>query len=186
VRLDNVACGFAYRDSAFKRDRDRYVVTAVEFELSRERELKIDYAGVREELASLGVRQPDHRSVAEAITRIRTRRLPNPALIGNAGSFFKNPLVDAATVAALHANHPDLPAWAAGNARSKLSAAWLIEACGLKGFREGDAGVSDQHALVLVNHGRASGADMLALADRIRAQVRDRFDVDIEPEPLIV
>lgn len=186
VRLDPAQCAFAYRDSVFRRERNRFVVTAVEFELSRTRELRIDYAGVREELAALGVGAPDHRSVAEAISRIRMRKLPNPALIGNAGSFFKNPVVDTLTAASLQRAHPHLPAWPAAGDHSKLSAAWLIESCGLKGVREGDAGVSDQHALVLVNHGNASGADLLALADRIRTQVRARYGVDIEPEPLIV
>jgi UDP-N-acetylmuramate dehydrogenase len=186
VRIANADCAFGYRDSLFKRERDRYLVVAVEFELPRQRELRIGYAGVREELAMLGVTEPNPLNVAEAIARIRMRKLPNPALIGNAGSFFKNPLVDIATADALHRAHPDLPNWRAGEDRAKLSAAWLIEACGLKGVREGDASVSDQHALVLVNHGGASGAQIWALAERIRSEVRSRFGVEIEPEPLVV
>jgi len=186
VRIANADCAFAYRDSLFKRARDRYVVTAVEFELRRRRELRIDYAGIGAELDALGVGTPTAATVAEAIARIRTRKLPNPALVGNAGSFFKNPIVDAGLANALRAEHPALPAWPAGDTQAKLSAAWLIEACGLKGLREGDAAVSPQHALVLVNRGAATGAQVLELAVRIRDAVRTRFGVELEPEPRIV
>lgn len=186
VRLTTAECAFAYRDSVFKHQRDRYVVTAVEFRLPRRRELRVDYAGVGDELAALGIDTPTPASVAEAIARLRTRKLPNPALIGNAGSFFKNPLVDATVAERLRAEHPALPAWPAGDAHVKLSAAWLIEACGFKGLREGDAAVSDRHALVLVNHGHATGAQLWALAERIRAGVHERFGVAIEPEPRVV
>ena len=185
VRLDNAGCAFGYRDSLFKRERERWVVTAVEFEFVRDRPLRLDYAGVREELASMGIDTPRAPAVAEAIARIRTRKLPNPALIGNAGSFFKNPLVDPGHAAALHAAHPAMPVWPAGG-RNKLSAAWLIEACGLKGSRDGDAGISAQHALVLVNHGQATGAQLLALTRRVTDAVRERFGVELEPEPLVV
>jgi UDP-N-acetylmuramate dehydrogenase len=186
LRIDNADCAFDYRDSLFKRDRNRYVVTAVEFGLPRQREPRIDYAGVREELAALGVTEPTAPTVAKAIARIRMRKLPNPALIGNAGSFFKNPLVDTAKAAALRGQQPGLPAWPAGDGRAKLSAAWLIESCGFKGLREGDAAVSEQHALVLVNHGHASGAQIWALAERVRNGVCTRFGVELEPEPLVI
>lgn len=186
VRIANADCAFAYRDSLFKRERDRYVVTAVEFELSRSGELRIDYAGIDTELAAMGIAAPTAPTVAEAIARIRTRKLPNPALLGNAGSFFKNPIVDAALADTLQRQYPPLPNWPVGDARRKLSAAWLIEACGLKGLREGDAAVSDRHALVLVNHGAATGAQVFALAERIRDTVRTRFAVELEPEPRIV
>jgi UDP-N-acetylmuramate dehydrogenase len=186
TRLGNADCAFGYRDSLFKRAPDRYIVTAVEFDLPRQRALRVDYAGVREELATLGVAVPTATTVAEAIARIRTRKLPDPALIGNAGSFFKNPLVDTATAAALRERHAGLPTWAAGEGRAKLSAAWFIETCGFKGLREGDAAVSEQHALVLVNRGNATGAQVHALAERIRERVRERFGVELEPEPLIV
>lgn len=186
VRLDRMQCAFGYRDSAFKRAPDRYVITAIELVLPRERPLRTGYAGIAEELAALGVETPTPARLAEAIARIRTRKLPNPALVGNAGSFFKNPVVTAAAAEALRREHPDLPAWPAGDGAMKLAAAWLIERCGFKGLREGDAGVSAEHALVLVNHGRASGAELLALARRIVETVAQRFGVVLEPEPRIV
>lgn len=187
ARIAGADCGFAYRDSIFKRDPERWIVVAVEFRLPRQRPLRLGYAGVREELAAMGVDAPRAVHVAEAISRLRTRKLPNPALLPNAGSFFKNPLVPAALAESLRAALPGLPAWPGTTPElRKLPAAWLIEACGWKGFREGDAGVADQHALVLVNHGSASGADLLALARRIVASVHERFGVVLEPEPRIL
>ena len=185
MRLGNADCAFAYRDSVFKREPARYVVTAAEFLLPRRRELRLDYAGIGEELAAMGLDSPSHAAVADAVMRLRTRKLPNPALIGNAGSFFKNPVVEAALAAELVRANPALPSWPAAEYR-KLSAAWLIESCDFKGLREGDAGVSTQHALVLVNHGNATGAQIWALAQRIQASVKQRFGVMLEPEPLVL
>ena len=188
-------CAFAYRDSAFKHAPDRYVVTAVEFALTRTPRLRLDYAGLREELAAMGHPTSDGEAggaatpsrVAEAVCRIRRRKLPDPAVVGNAGSFFKNPIVPATQAGALKAAHPTLPVFPAGDeALRKLSAAWLIDRCGWKGHREGDAGVAASHALVLVNHGGATGAQLLDLARRIAASVHDRFGVALEPEPRIV
>jgi UDP-N-acetylmuramate dehydrogenase len=180
------ACRFAYRDSAFKQDRDRWIVTAVDFRLQRNRAPNLGYAGVREELAALGFAQPTPAQVAQAVRRLRRRKLPDPALVGNAGSFFKNPIVPASLAAELRAAHPGLPVHPARDGSCKLSAAWLIEDCGFKGFREGDAGISAQHALVLVNHGRATGAELLGLARRVAHSVEQRFRVRLEPEPRIV
>lgn len=195
-RFDAAACAFAYRDSVFKHDLDRYLITAVEFALPRADRLPpdaltLDYAGIREMLATMGIATPGAREVAEAVIHLRRSKLPDPAVIGNAGSFFKNPIVPAAQADALLAAHPRLPVFrGAGDDSRKLSAAWLIDACGWKGHRiaigSGDAGVSDRHALVLVNHGRATGAELLALARDIANSVRDRFGVPIEPEPRIV
>ena len=186
-RLSAAQCGFAYRDSLFKRQRDRFLVAAVEFRLPRVAPPRIDYAGVREALAADGIDATTPRQVFDAVCALRRRKLPDPARIGNAGSFFKNPVVPAAVALALAAAHPGLPVFPGGDADSrKLSAAWLIDACGWKGHRQGDAGVSHQHALVLVNHGAATGAQLLALARTIADSVGARFGVALEPEPRIV
>ena len=187
VRFAAADCAFTYRDSRFKHEADRYVVTAVEFRLDRQPRLRLEYAGIREELAAMAIATPTASDVAEAVIRIRRRKLPDPAVIGNAGSFFKNPIVATADAEALRTLHPDMPVFPSGSAgRSKLSAAWLIDRCGWKGHRDGDAGVSAGHALVLVNHGNATGAQLLDLARRIAASVRERFGVSIEPEPRII
>lgn len=185
-RLAGADCGFGYRDSVFRREPDRWIVTAVEFRLSRTPALMLDYAGVREELATITTGAPTPIQAAEAIRRLRRRKLPDPALIGNAGSFFKNPVVSAALADELRAASPEAPAYPAGAGHVKLSAAWMIEACGWRGFREGDAGISARHALVLVNHGRATGAELLAVARRVAESVERRFGVRLEPEPRIV
>jgi UDP-N-acetylmuramate dehydrogenase len=186
-RLGPDACRFAYRDSAFKRDPGRWIVTAVEFALSRSNAPVLDYAGLRDELAAMGIAAPTAMQAAEAVIRIRRRKLPDPVVLGNAGSFFKNPIVSAARADALHAAHPALPMFRSeSDATRKLSAAWLIDACGWKGHRDGDAGVSPEHALVLVNHGEATGAQLLALARRIAGSVQERFGIALEPEPRIV
>jgi UDP-N-acetylmuramate dehydrogenase len=186
-RVSRADCGFAYRDSVFKREPERWVVTALELRLPRQAELRLDYAGVREELATMGIEAPRAPHVAEAISRIRTRKLPNPALIGNAGSFFKNPIVPLAQAEALREAHAGLPVFPGDRDDTrKLSAAWMIEQAGWKGFREGDAGISAQHSLVLVNHGNATGAQLLALARRVAGSVGEKFGVALEPEPRII
>lgn len=185
--LDRASCAFGYRDSLFKREPDRRIVTAVEFLLPRRPSLRLDYAGIGDELAAMGISSPSATQVAEAVIRIRRRKLPDPAVLGNAGSFFKNPIVPAAQAQALTQQHPALPTFRGNNDSSrKLSAAWMIETCGWRGFRDGDAGVAQSHALVLVNHGHASGAQLLALARRIAESVQQRFGVMIEPEPKLI
>lgn len=184
--LDRAACAFAYRDSVFKHEPGRYIVTAVRFVLPRSRELRIDYAGIREELARMGIEKPAPFHVAEAVVHLRTRKLPDPAVIGNAGSFFKNPIVDASLGESLKREHPELVSWVGGDGRWKLSAAWLIEASDFKGEREGDAGISNRHALVLVNHGRATGGELWAFAQKVITGVRAKFGVTLEPEPVVI
>ena len=191
MRFDREACAFAYRDSLFKRDPEHYVVTVVEFALSRTPQLVLDYAGIVDELQAMGLdaASPGLRAaqVAEAVIRVRQRKLPDPAVLGNAGSFFKNPMVPAHVADALKTEHPAMPVFRGSSDETrKLSAAWLIDQCGWKGHRDGDAGVAASHALVLVNHGHASGAELLALARRIAGSVQARFGVAIEPEPRIV
>jgi UDP-N-acetylmuramate dehydrogenase len=186
VTLDHAACAFGYRDSLFKREPGRYIVTAVRFVLPRHRPLRTDYAGINEQLARLGVDKPAPFHVAEAVVHLRTSKLPDPSVIGNAGSFFKNPVVDAALADALQREHPGLAVWPQPDGRSKVSAAWLIEAAGFKGLREGDAGMSHRHALVLVNHGKATGPQLWALAQKVMHGVHATFGVALEPEPIVI
>lgn len=186
-RFDADACAFAYRDSVFKHQPDRYIVTAVEFALPRTPSLKLDYAGIGDELLAMGIGAPTPRDVAQAVIAIRQRKLPDPAVLGNAGSFFKNPIVPATQAEALHAEYPSMPMFRGNDvATRKLSAAWFIDACGWKGHRNGDAGVAPTHALVLVNHGAATGRQLLDLARRIAESVHTRFGVTIEPEPRVI
>jgi len=184
--LDHAACAFGYRDSLFKREPGRYIVTAVRFVLPRQRPLRTDYAGIDEQLARMGVSKPAPFHVAEAVVHLRTRKLPDPAVIGNAGSFFKNPIVDAALAESLQRDHPAMVSWPMPDGRRKLSAAWLIETAGFKGLREGDAGISNRHALVLVNHGHATGPQLWALARKVMAGVHARFCVQLDPEPVVI
>jgi len=183
--LSQAECQLGYRDSVFKQTPDRFIITAVEFALPVNAPLRRDYAGLAAELDAMGITHPSARELANAVIAQRQRKLPDPMRLGNLGSFFKNPIIPQTQAAALQATHPGIPLWPV-NGHAKLSAAWLIEQCGWKGHRTGDAGVFDGHALVLVNHGRASGAEILALARAIAASVAERFAVLIEPEPRIV
>ncbi|HKT32888.1 MAG TPA: UDP-N-acetylmuramate dehydrogenase [Gammaproteobacteria bacterium] len=185
ARLTREQCGFRYRDSIFKQQPERWIITSVELRLHHSAPLKLDYAGVREELAAMGIAQPTATNVADAVCRLRLRKLPDPAVIGNAGSFFKNPIVSNGEAEKLQVAHPGLPVFNAPDGK-KLSAAWLIERCGWKGRRDGDAGVSEKHALVLVNHGKATGAQIWLLAQRIRDSVQGRFGITLEPEPRVL
>lgn len=187
VRLEAAACAFAYRDSVFKHQPDRFLITAVELNLPLLHELRLDYAGIRDELAGLSVELPEAADVAQAVINLRRRKLPDPVVLGNAGSFFKNPQLPREQADLLQRQYPTMPLHLGEHdADAKLSAAWLIEQCGWKGYRHGDAGVSAEHALVLVNHGNASGIELLTLARRIAASVHERFAVRLEPEPRLI
>jgi UDP-N-acetylmuramate dehydrogenase len=186
-RVSKADCAFGYRDSVFKQELDQWVITAVEFRLPRQRELRLDYAGVKEELATMGIESPRASHVAEAISRIRTRKLPNPALLGNAGSFFKNPIIANDIAKQLQQQYEKVPLYPGLNdSTKKISAAWLIEQAGWKGFREGDAGVAQQHALVLVNYGKATGSEIFSVAQRVMDSVQEKFGIALEPEPRII
>lgn len=186
VRLAREECLFGYRHSVFKQHPDRYIVTSVHFAFHPGQALQLGYPGIREELERGGITQPRARDVSDAICRIRRRKLPDPGVSGNAGSFFKNPIISAVQADALRGNHPHIPVFPAPGGQAKLSAAWLIEQLGFKGQRLGDAGVSDRHALVLINHGQATGKQVLALANRIQEAVASAFQVTLEPEPRII
>ena len=180
-------CDFSYRDSRFKsREPGRYLITSIRLRLSRKFQPRLSYSGLKDELQRAGTHNPTARDVSEAVIRVRRNKLPDPQVHGNAGSFFKNPVVTAEKAENLITEHPDLPAWAQPDGDTKLSAAWMIERCGLKGTSIGDAEVSRQHSLVLVNRGNASGQDVAELAALIKLRVYDEFGVELEPEPRLV
>jgi len=176
-------CNFAYRDSVFKQEPGRWLILRVRFTLNRTEHLHLEYGPVRQRLTEQGIDHPTATDVSQAICSIRSEKLPDPAVLGNAGSFFKNPLVPAALVTRLKSEYPDLVAYAQPDGQMKLAAGWLIERAGWKGFREADAGVHKLQALVLVNYGDATGLQLLALAQRIQKDILERFHVELEMEP---
>ena len=190
VRLDRSACRFGYRDSVFKQEgwhRDgRFVITDVTFRLPKVWQPLTRYADIAAELDARGIGQADARQIADAVIAIRQRKLPDPATLPNAGSFFHNPVVDAAQAAQLAAAFPGLPCYPQADGRVKLAAGWLIEQAGWKGRDLGPVGMYEKQALVLVNRGGATGSDLLALAQAVTADVRLRFAVELTPEPIFL
>jgi UDP-N-acetylmuramate dehydrogenase len=176
-------CGFGYRDSVFKQQPGRWFILRVRFWLDHQAPLHLEYGPVRQQLAKMGVEHPRAQDVSAAICAIRGEKLPDPALLPNAGSFFKNPVVPLAQAAALAEQFPGLVAYPQAAGQAKLAAGWLIDQAGWKGYRRGDIGVHKDQALVLVNHGAASGAQILALARDIQADIHARFGVVLEIEP---
>lgn len=176
-------CAFGYRDSVFKHSIGRWLILRVRFRLSFTAHLKLDYGPVRQRLEQQGIKEPTPIHVSRAICAIRGEKLPDPAVLGNAGSFFKNPLVSADVAARIRETYPGVVAYPQADGQVKLAAGWLIEQAGWKGFRDGDAGVHAQQSLVLVNYGGASGRDLLNLAKRIQADIFERFGVSLEMEP---
>ncbi len=185
--LDAEACRFAYRDSVFKQAwKDRAVICSVRFRLPKQWQPNLRYAELAAEIAAQGIAKLTPQQVSDAVIAIRRRKLPDPAQIGNAGSFFKNPVVPAAKRDELLAQHPALVSYAQPDGSYKLAAGWLIDQCGWKGKSLGAVGVHERQALVLVNRGGASGQEVLRLAARVREDVFMKFGVDIEPEPVII
>ncbi len=188
VKLSRDECRFAYRDSVFKNElKGRAIVTKVAYRLSTVPVLNLDYGDIRREMESAGVGEPGLQWVYDAVCRIRQRKLPDTEILGNGGSFFKNPLVDDRQFEAVRALDPAMPVYPTGEEGIyKLSAARLIENCGWKGYRKGDAGVYPGHALILVNYGNAAGEDIWALALDIIGSVKEKFGVELENEVLKV
>jgi UDP-N-acetylmuramate dehydrogenase len=187
VRMPAADCDFGYRDSAFKHAlAGRRVVLGITLALPKRWQPVAGYADVAHELRARGIAQPSARDIFETVVAIRRRKLPDPAAIGNAGSFFKNPIVSRDEHRALIAHHPSLVGYPLPGGRVKLAAAWLIDAAGLKGATRGRAGVYDRQALVLVNRGGATGAEILALAREVQDKVAEKFGIRLEPEPVIV
>lgn len=190
VSFDRIACRFGYRDSVFKQEGwhldGRFVITAVTLRLPKKWQALTRYADVAAELSAHNIATPNAREIANAVIAIRQRKLPDPVLIPNAGSFFHNPVVDAASAERLAAAHPELPRYPQADGRVKLAAGWLIEAVGWKGKNLGQAGMYAKQALVLVNHGGASGADVMALADAVQDDVCKNFGVELRAEPVVL
>ncbi len=176
-------CGFAYRDSVFKREPGRWVISSVVLRLPRQWQARLGYPdlGTWPEWQQ---HAPTPAGVFEAVCAIRRRKLPDPALLPNAGSFFKNPVVPAAVFDANRSRLQAAPHWPQADGGIKLAAGWLIEACGWKGRRLGPVGMHERHALVLVNHGGATGNDVRLLARAVQAEVRQQFGVWLEAEPV--
>ncbi|WP_297932046.1 UDP-N-acetylmuramate dehydrogenase [uncultured Alistipes sp.] len=180
--LEAAACRFGYRESIFKHElRGRAVITAIEIRLSHTAAPKLGYGDVEREVAARG--GATLRNIREAITAIRRAKLPDPAERGNAGSFFKNPVVDRAVADALSDSWPDMPRYpAADPSKVKLAAGWLIDRAGMKGYAEGRVGVHERQALVLVNLGGATGGEVIAFARRVQQAVGERFGIAIDTE----
>jgi UDP-N-acetylmuramate dehydrogenase len=190
VRFDCKACSFGYRDSVFKQEgwhlAGRFVITEVTFRLPKVWQPLTRYADIPAELDARGIASPNARQIADAVVAIRQRKLPDPSVIPNVGSFFHNPLVDAATAEKLATEFPTLPRYPQADGRVKLAAGWLIEQAGWKGRDLGPVGMYEKQALVLVNRGGAVGNDVLALASAVQADVRHKFGIELTPEPIFL
>lgn len=185
--LDKEACAFGYRDSIFKHAlKNKGVILDVTFALPKRWQANARYADVAQALSASGITTPTPRDVHEAVMAIRKRKLPDPAVQGNAGSFFKNPVVSAAVKDALVKQYPQLVSYPEKDGSFKLAAGWLVDQSGWKGKTSGHAGVSETQALVLVNRGSATGSDVLELARSIQRDVAQRFGVALDVEPIVI
>lgn len=184
LEFDKERCQFGYRESFFKsHGLDKILITSVTFALPKQAKWKIDYAGVREVLEG---KELSAELISDAIIVLRQSKLPDPDVIGNAGSFFKNPILDNDKWEQLKTSYPNASAYKQDNGQMKTSAAWLVDNCGWKGYRKGDAGVSDKHALVLVNYATATGAELWLVAQEIIRSVENKFGITLEPEPRLI
>jgi len=180
-------CNFDYRDSVFKNDmKGQYIIVSVKFRLALVPDLKLHYGAIKEELEKRHITEPTIKDVSEVVSHIRVSKLPDPSTIGNAGSFFKNPIIDEDEFRAIQSFFPEVVSYPAGNGQVKLAAGWLIEQCGWKGIVVGRTGTWKNQALVLVNHGDASGEEVYSLSSQIIDSVYTKFGVKLEREVNIV
>ncbi len=183
-----IQCQFGYRESVFKNDlKDQYIITSVEFNLTNKvHHINASYGAISSVLVQKGIANPSIKDISEAVIEIRRSKLPDPKEIGNSGSFFKNPIVEQSLADHIKVDFPEMPAYPSTEGKVKLAAGWLIEQCGWKGKRVGETGSHAKQALVLVNYGNAKGSEIWDLAMEIKASVKQKFGVDIEPEVNIV
>lgn len=187
VTLDAQACRFGYRDSVFKQAlAGKSVITRVRLRLPRPWQPMLGYVDLQRKMDETGIAEPDARQIFDWVCAVRRAKLPDPAVIGNAGSFFKNPVVTPEQCRDIIARDPHLVHYPMDDGNFKLAAGWLIDACGWKGKTVGGAGVYDRQALVLVNRGEARGAEVVTLARAIQESVYGRFGIRLEPEPVVV
>ncbi|GAB4004912.1 UDP-N-acetylmuramate dehydrogenase [Spirosoma migulaei] len=182
-------CAFGYRESVFKRElKGQYIITSVTFQLNKHPTFHTRYGAIQETLTTMGVSEDklSIKAISEAVIHIRRSKLPDPAQIGNAGSFFKNPEIPKSQFDSLNDQYPALPGYPVSDELVKVPAGWLIEQAGWKGYRSGDAGVHAKQALVLVNYGNATGEEILALAKLVQESVQEKFGISISPEVNIV
>ena len=185
--IGNEECEYDYRQSRFKQDwKNRFLITRVTYGLARTFQPHLDYGNIRQELERRGIQKPTAQQLRDVIIDIRNAKLPDPKVEGNAGSFFMNPIVTRQKYEKLAEQHPDMPHYKVDSRHEKIPAGWMIEQCGWKGKSLGRAGVHDKQALVLVNRGGATGAEIVALCDAIRKDVKSKFGIDIHPEVNII
>lgn len=177
-------CEFGYRDSIFKnKAKNKYILLGIRLRLTRkDHNIHINYGDIQKELEKAGCTTPSIRDISDAIIRIRQSKLPNPKELGNGGSFFKNPVISKEEFEKFHHAHPEAPFYKVEKEQYKIPAGWLIDQAGLKGYRKGDAGVHKNQALVLVNHGKATGKEILDLAIYIQKKIQDKYGISIVPE----
>lgn len=180
-------CAFGYRESVFKgKYKDQFIIASVTYRLNKIPEFHTTYGAIQQELDRMGESRLSIQAIAQAVINIRTSKLPDWKQVGNAGSFFKNPVIDNQQFALLKEQFPGVVAFPSGPNHSKLAAGWLIEQCGWKGYRKGDAGCYPKQALVLVNYGHARGSEIFTLSQEIIASVQEKFGVMLEREVNII
>ncbi len=187
VEFDNKSCEFGYRDSVFKNKyKGQFIITSVTYRLNKIAALNISYGAIKQELYKMNVQNLTIQQIANAVINIRRNKLPDPAVIGNAGSFFKNPVINKTSFQSLQQSFPGIVGHSVDDENVKLAAGWLIESCGWKGYRKGDAGCHEKQALVLVNYGHANGNEILSLSEEMMQSVKQKFNVLLEREVNIV
>jgi UDP-N-acetylmuramate dehydrogenase len=180
-------CSFGYRESVFKNKyKNQFIITSVTYRLNKKPSFNTSYGAINQELEIMGVKNPSIQAISQAIINIRTSKLPDPKDLGNAGSFFKNPVISNEQFNALKQAFPNVIAFPSGAQHTKLAAGWLIEQCGWKGYRKGDAGCFPKQALVLVNYGNATGKEIFDLSEEIIHSVKKKFSLVLEREVNIV
>ena len=180
--LTNHDCNFKYRNSIFKQYPNRFIITHVQFRLHKQPLLKTDHGSIREVLHEKGIKNPSLENIAAAVTQIRRHKLPDPKQLGNAGSFFKNPIVPKEHFILLEQKFPNIIAHPISDTSYKISAAWLIEACGWKGIRKENVGCYEKHALVIVSYGIKSGMEVYDFSEAIIVDIQEKFNIILERE----